>query len=111
MTKITFILHGKNRNSDVIITGIRRVFGPPYQPIILVTEIHLHAVQLAKQAALTGSKYIIGVCGDGTFNEIVNGVMQSGIKDIVLGLMPNGTGNDFSRTLMLDNNPETLKRL
>lgn len=35
--------------------------------------------------------------GDGTLNEVLNGVMRSGAKNIAVGVVPIGTGNDFCR--------------
>jgi len=52
-----------------------------------------HASQLSKQFADKGYKYIIGVGGDGTFNEIAIPLINN--KDIISGLIPGGTGNDF----------------
>jgi diacylglycerol kinase (ATP) len=41
---------------------------------------------------------IVSAGGDGTLNEVVNGIAQGGCK-AVLGVLPLGTGNDFARTL------------
>jgi diacylglycerol kinase (ATP) len=58
------------------------------------------ATALAKEAVLQGYKYIIAAGGDGTLNEIVNGVATraAGVR---VGLLPLGTGNDFARSLNL----------
>ena len=40
---------------------------------------------------------IVAAGGDGTLNEIVNGLREDA-SAIVLGLIPLGTGNDFART-------------
>lgn len=53
---------------------------------------------LAKRGAENGRKFIIACGGDGTINEVANGILESG-KDIELGVMPSGTGGDFRRTL------------
>ena len=44
--------------------------------------------------------HLIGVGGDGTFNVIVNGVCTHPDPDFrpILGVLPNGTGNDFYRS-------------
>ena len=45
-------------------------------------------------------KKIISVGGDGTNNEIINGLFQEKKilrKDISFGILPMGTGSDFSR--------------
>ena len=52
-----------------------------------------HATALSKQYAEDGYKYIIGVGGDGTLNEIAAPLIYK--KDVVAGLIPAGTGNDF----------------
>ena len=44
-----------------------------------------------------GFSYIIGVGGDGTFNEIARPLVN--IKDVIAGLIPAGTGNDFIQIL------------
>ena len=55
-------------------------------------------VELAKRGAAQGRKFIIACGGDGTINEVANGILESG-ADIELGVLPSGTGGDFRRTL------------
>lgn len=55
-------------------------------------------IQLAKRGAESGREFIIACGGDGTANEIANGILLSG-KDVELGIFPSGTGGDFRRTL------------
>lgn len=62
-----------------------------------------HAIKLAKEAAERGRRFIIACGGDGTINEVVNGILQSE-KDAELGVLPSGTGGDFRRTLDIPNN-------
>lgn len=57
---------------------------------------------LAKQAVAEGFKQIIAVGGDGTVNEVVNGIIGAPVE---FGLIPLGTGNDFARTLGLPKDP------
>ncbi len=52
-----------------------------------------HATTLSKQYADKGFKYIIGVGGDGTINEIAAPLIHN--KNIITGLIAGGTGNDF----------------
>ncbi len=44
-----------------------------------------------------GYRYIIGVGGDGTVNEIARPLVNK--KDVVIGVIPAGTGNDFIQIL------------
>jgi diacylglycerol kinase (ATP) len=54
----------------------------------------------ATEAIRRGCDYIIAAGGDGTLNEVVNGVARHS-SDIRVGLIPLGTGNDFARCLNL----------
>jgi YegS/Rv2252/BmrU family lipid kinase len=64
---------------------------------IKYTEFQGHAYNLAKIDAAKDKHLIIAVGGDGTFNEVVNGVADSGNVNAVIALIPNGTGNDFCK--------------
>ncbi len=48
---------------------------------------------------------IICCGGDGTLNEVINGVLESGLKTPI-GYVPAGTTNDFARTLQLPKKAE-----
>jgi diacylglycerol kinase (ATP) len=58
------------------------------------------ATRLARNAIAKGFDYIIAAGGDGTLNEVINGVGANAGK-VQIGLVPLGTGNDFARTLNL----------
>lgn len=65
-----------------------------------LTEAPGHAIELAKSAVSKGYKLIVSVGGDGTINEIVNGIYATGhIKDVILGIIGTGTGSDYIRTI------------
>lgn len=61
---------------------------------------------LALRAAEQGRKFVIACGGDGTINEVANGILESG-ADIELGILPSGTGGDFRRTIALSNEIRT----
>ncbi len=65
-----------------------------------------HAIELARKAAAEGREFIVACGGDGTINEVANGILLSG-KDVELGVLPQGTGGDFRRTLGM---PSTIRR-
>jgi diacylglycerol kinase (ATP) len=56
------------------------------------------AARLARTALRQGGKTIVAAGGDGTLNEVVNGIAVNRSR-VRLGLIPLGTGNDFARTL------------
>lgn len=55
-------------------------------------------ITLAKRGADTGRRFIIACGGDGTINEVANGILASGAA-VELGVLPSGTGGDFRRTV------------
>lgn len=64
------------------------------------TESRGHAISLAREAAADGFRNIITVGGDGTLNEVINGLLNGNIchsTDFYLALVPAGTGNDWGR--------------
>jgi diacylglycerol kinase (ATP) len=66
-----------------------------------------HATELARQAAEQGYETVVAMGGDGTVHEVVNGLMQvpAGQRPR-LGIVPLGTGNDFSSAAGVDRNPQ-----
>jgi diacylglycerol kinase (ATP) len=66
---------------------------------IVCTEHPGHAIDLAQQAAIDGFGYVIAVGGDGTSNEVLNGIMQAwnqGFRETTMGILGVGRGNDFA---------------
>ncbi|MFH1121559.1 MAG: diacylglycerol kinase family protein [Bacteroidota bacterium] len=69
--------------------------------ISVFTEHPNHAVKLARKYIETGYRQIIVVGGDGTLNEVVNGVYTQKKylpQEITLAMIPVGTGNDWGRS-------------
>ncbi len=60
------------------------------------------AIAIAESEARSGRKFIIACGGDGTINEVANGIIRSGC-DVEMGVLPSGTGGDFRRTLGMPN--------
>ncbi len=61
-----------------------------------------HAVELARAAAEKGHELIVAVGGDGTFSDVVDGVLRAGNADTEVALIGQGTGGDFRKTLELE---------
>ena len=59
-----------------------------------------HASELARLAASDGYRYLVAVGGDGTINEVANGILNStNASATAMGIVSTGTGNDFIRSL------------
>ena len=64
------------------------------------TEKKGHAIEYTRELIADGYRKIIAVGGDGTLNEVVNGIFSQGLcppKDIIISMLPVGTGNDWGR--------------
>jgi diacylglycerol kinase family enzyme len=70
---------------------------------IRCTEAPGHAVELAATAAAEGFEGIVAVGGDGTANEVVNGLFDDAGEarrpEVVFGVVHGGTGGDLVKTL------------
>ena len=60
-----------------------------------------HAIELAQAAASDGGyRYLVAVGGDGTVNEVANGILHStAAEGTALGIVSTGTGSDFARSV------------
>jgi YegS/Rv2252/BmrU family lipid kinase len=66
---------------------------------LVQTERPWHAAELAEKAALDGYDVVISAGGDGTANEVLNGLMRAqnqGANKTAMGIITVGTGNDFA---------------
>jgi diacylglycerol kinase (ATP) len=69
-----------------------------------ITERPGHASELARAAALDGFRMVVAVGGDGTANEVVNGLIVDGepvAPGVVFGLVNGGTGGDLAKALRM----------
>lgn len=71
-----------------------------------------HGIDLARQAALEGWPMVVAAGGDGTINEIANGLIQAAgdAEASILGIIPLGTGNDLATMLQLPGDVTTACR-
>jgi len=63
------------------------------------TERPWHAVEIAQRAASEGFDVVVAVGGDGTANEVLNGLMlakEAGYGQCAMGIIGVGRGNDFA---------------
>ena len=88
-------------------------------PNITFTEYAGHAVELAKQYARMGFDAVVAVGGDGTVNEVAQGIVKGlrvtgyglrgtgyGLRGTALGIIPMGSGNGFARHLGIPIRPQ-----
>jgi diacylglycerol kinase (ATP) len=64
------------------------------------TEYPGHAREIAAEAAIQKVDTIVVLGGDGTLNEVINGVLVAGCPQIPrIAIIPSGSSNDFSKSL------------
>ena len=62
-----------------------------------------HAIAIARRATREKVDTIVAVGGDGTVNEVLNGIVGS---DVAMGIIPTGTANDLASYYRLPRNIE-----
>jgi len=87
---------GSGSNGD----GIRKQLASLNPVAVCTTAKAGHAATFARRAIRENCHYIIAAGGDGTLNEVINGVARH-VRNVRIGLLPLGTGNDFARSLKL----------
>lgn len=106
MKKMLFILNptAGTRKAGKVLPQLLGVFNRAgYDVITYVTEYPGDGKEFVKARA--GEMDLVVCCGgDGTFNETVSGILQSGI-DVPVGYIPAGSTNDFAGSLGLSTDP------
>ena len=108
MVKVGFIVNGKKRRAQRFQKELDD--GSIDSNITcLIRETHSkgHGILLTQELINEGCSHIIAVGGDGTLHEVVNGVMRAN-QNTVVGLLRNGTANDFSKSFSI---PRSLNEL
>jgi sphingosine kinase len=71
----------------------------------IVTERQGHGIDIAKEIDINAFDSIVTVSGDGVIHEVINGFLQrpdarEAIRKLPLGVIPGGTGNALSVSLL-----------
>ena len=88
------------------ITDILAVFAAAgWKTDLALKEYGGHTMALATEAAEDGSDLVIAYGGDGTLNQVVNGIMHAKSPDSIVGLIPGGTANVWASEIGVPNDP------
>lgn len=88
---------GAGKKAIPEIESYLNAFGIDYD--LLITEEPGHGIKLAEEAGGNGYQTVVAVGGDGTANEVINGLMKAANNGKIiskLAVLPVGRGNDFS---------------
>ena len=90
----TYIVHGARADREELRNMVSWVRDRGHAVDVRITWNAGDAEALTAEAADEGTDVVIACGGDGTLNEVVNGLDG---RDIPLGVIPLGTANDFAR--------------
>lgn len=89
-----------------IAADLRAHFGPFS---VAFTKKQGDGIELARRAVANGRRLILACGGDGTVNEVINGILASD-REVEFGIVPSGTGGDFRRTIGMSAEPREAAR-
>ncbi|MDQ6887107.1 MAG: YegS/Rv2252/BmrU family lipid kinase [Gemmatimonadota bacterium] len=101
--KLLLILHGTRAEQPAIRRMVEWVRAKGHEVDPRVTWEPGDAARFARDAVRLGADVAIAVGGDGTINEVLNGLDGS---KVALGIIPVGTANDFARQVGIPDDPD-----
>jgi len=99
--KILFIINpisGVGRQRTVVKAIRRNLDLSLFEYNISYTKYPHHAIEIAKEAVSNGFHIVVAVGGDGSANEVAQGIIKS---NTVMGIIPVGSGNGLARHLKI----------
>jgi diacylglycerol kinase (ATP) len=99
---LVLIIHGGRADNAALRAAVERARKQGHAIDPKVTWEPADAVSFARESAARGVDAVVAVGGDGTVNEVVNGLDGS---DVPLGIVPLGTANDFARQAGIPSDP------
>lgn len=114
MKKIYFVLNGRLKHAGRTKNEIHKIYDNEFSVTVAITNGNGNAIALSKKAVIEGTDYLIAAGGDGTMSEVVNGIMlveKQKRENLIVGLYPLGSGNDFARTMKLSKKLSDLYEL
>lgn len=93
---------GKKDQTEIL----KRLTKADFHYELAVSEFPKHIIQLTIDAIDKGFRRLIIAGGDGSLNEVVNGIFKQTVcptEEITVGMIPVGTGNDWIKTFGIPN--------
>lgn len=109
--KILFIVNPNSgrKKHDQLARSIDQVMDPHrFHVDVVYTKYAGHAIELSREAVQQGLDVIVAVGGDGTINEVAGQMIHT---EVILGIIPLGSGNGLARHLGIPRHIEKAVRL
>ncbi len=96
---------GKGKGKEILLKTVELLTAHGFRVTVLPT---VSGGKTEKTIAEECKNYgtVVAIGGDGTLNNVINGIMQSG-SDVPLGYIPLGSTNDFGKSLGLPKDLES----
>lgn len=109
--KVAIILNGISLKKKFFYNQLIPIVSKSFSVDVFETHSKNDAVSLASKAVDKKYNVILAAGGDGTVNQVLNGVLKEREESKslpILGVIPIGSGNDFARTLSITANAQDL---
>lgn len=94
--KIAIILNGISTKKNTFYQSILPLIKEKFSVEVFETKSPTDAIQLAGEVAVNQFDIVLAAGGDGTLNQVLNGLLSIAGPLPVLGVIPLGSGNDFA---------------
>lgn len=95
--RVRLVLNGKAADDEFLRPAVEEVRARGLSLEVRVTWEEGHATEFAAEATEAGYAAVVAAGGDGTLNEVVNGILSvTTTPKTAAGVVPYGTANDFA---------------
>jgi diacylglycerol kinase family enzyme len=105
--RVCLVINPRDGQNVAQLPAILAVFSAAgWQTAVVLKEYGGHTMELATEAARKGYDIVIGYGGDGTLNQVVNGMMNGKQKkQSLVGMLPGGTANVWATEVSIPSDP------
>ena len=112
--RIAIILNGISLRKEFFYSNILPRLSKVVKAEVYETRAREDAVLQASKLMYKGYDAIVAAGGDGTLNEVINGILREDEQSKslpVAGLIPMGSGNDFARTMNIGTQADAIVKM
>jgi YegS/Rv2252/BmrU family lipid kinase len=104
--RVCLVINPRDGQNLSKLTGILAVFAAAgWYTDIALKEYGGHIIELASNAARKSYDLVIAYGGDGTLNQVVNGLMNGEKQKSIVGTLPGGTVNQWAAEMSVPQDP------